>query len=88
LNALAGTLRRAQQPDKEVIMLSRFKTRDFDVLEIIPPSSSILKEKLDDILGDSEKWNAVIESVDPATGMYRILLQGRLRPVLSEDRTN
>lgn len=69
-------------------MLSRFKTRDFDVLEIIPPSSSILKEKLDDILGDSEKWNAVIESVDPATGMYRILLQGRLRPVLSEDRTN
>jgi hypothetical protein len=81
-------IRRAQQPDKEVNMLSRFKTRDFDVLEIIPPSSAVLKEKLADILGDSDKWNAVIESVDPATGTYRILLQGKLRPALSEDRTN
>jgi len=69
-------------------MMFRFKTRDFDVLEITPPSSPILKEKLDDILDGSDQLNAVIESVDTATGTYRILLQGKLRPTLSEDRNN
>jgi hypothetical protein len=69
-------------------MLFRFNTRDFDFLEITPPSSPILKEKLDDILGDSDQLNAVIESVDPTTGTYRILLQGKLRPSISEDRKN
>lgn len=69
-------------------MLSKFKTRVFDVLEITPPSSPVLKAKLEDIIADSDKWNAVIESVDTATGTYRILLQGKLRPALSEDRKN
>jgi hypothetical protein len=63
----------------------KFNTRDFDVMDIIPPSSSVLKEKLDHILSDSEKWNAVIESVDPGTGTYRILLQGKLRDSLSNN---
>jgi hypothetical protein len=69
-------------------MLFKFKTRAFDVLEITPPSSPVLKEKLDDILGDSDKWNAAVESIDPATGAYRILLQGKLRTSISEDRKN
>jgi hypothetical protein len=66
----------------------RFKTRAFDVLEITPPSSPTLKENLDHILGGSDKWNAVIESIDPTTGAYRILLQGKLRPSIAEDRKN
>ncbi|MDZ7363360.1 MAG: hypothetical protein ONB46_21965 [candidate division KSB1 bacterium] len=66
----------------------KFKTRAFDVLEITPPSSSVLKENLSTILDGSDKWNAVIESIDPATGAYRILLQGKLRPSISDDRKN
>ncbi len=66
----------------------RFKTRDFDVMEITPPSSPVLKEKLADILAGSEKWNAVVESLDPETGAYRILLQGTLREALLEERNN
>jgi hypothetical protein len=69
-------------------MLFRFKTRAFDVLEITPPSSPILKANLENILEESDKLNAVIESIDPTTGAYRILLQGKLRPSLSEDRKN
>lgn len=60
-------------------MLLRFNTRGFDVIEITPPSSPILKEKLEEIIDDSKKWNAVVESLDQQTGTYRILLQGTLR---------
>jgi len=69
-------------------MLFKFKTRAFDVLEITPPSSPVLKENLDNILDDSDKLNAVVESIDTATGTYRILLHGKLRPAISEDRKN
>ncbi len=65
-----------------------FKTRIFDVLEITPPSSPVLKENLDDLFEGSDKLNAVVESLDPATGAYRILLQGKLRPAISADRKN
>jgi hypothetical protein len=66
----------------------KFKTRDFDVMEITPPSSPVLREKLADILAGSERWNAVVESLDPETGAYRILLQGTLRDALGEERNN
>jgi len=66
----------------------QFKTRAFDFLEITPSSSPVLKAKLSDIIDDSDKWNAAIESVDTVTGTYRIILQGKLRPSLSEDRKN
>jgi hypothetical protein len=66
----------------------KFKTRDFDVMEITPPSSPVLKEKLADILAGSERWNAVVESIDPDTGTYRILLQGILREPMLKDRNN
>jgi len=45
-------------------------------------------KSLGNILDGSDKWNAVIESIDPATGAYRILLQGKLRPSISDDRKN
>jgi hypothetical protein len=66
----------------------RFKTRDFDVMEITPPSSPVLKEKLEEILADSEKWNVVVESIDQETGTYRILVQGTLREADLENRNN
>ena len=65
-----------------------FKTRIFDVLEITPPSSPVLKENLDDLFDGSDKLNAVVESLDPATGSYRILLQGKLRPAVAEEHQN
>lgn len=68
--------------------MSNFKTRIFDVLEITPPSSPVLKDNLSNLLDGSDKLSAVVESLDPATGTYRILLQGKLRPTLSEDRKN
>jgi hypothetical protein len=72
----------------EVSLMFKFKTRDFDVMEITPPSSPVLKEKLADILAGSERWNAVVESIDPETGAYRILLQGTLREAFGEERNN
>jgi hypothetical protein len=68
--------------------MCRFKTRDFDVIEITSPSSPLLKEKLEDIIDESEKWNAVVESLDQETGTYRILLQGTLRDSVSDNPNN
>lgn len=68
--------------------MSNFKTRIFDVLEITSPSSPVLKENLGDLLDGSDKLNAVVESLDPATGTYRILLQGKLRPTIADERKN
>jgi hypothetical protein len=70
--------------DKEVNLMFKFKTRDFDEIEITPPSSPSLKEKLEEIIDESQKWNAVVESLDQETGTYRILLQGTLRDSSSE----
>lgn len=60
-------------------MHSRYKTRDFDLLDIVPPSSFALKEKIDCIIVGSQKWTATVESLNPSNGTYRIILQGQLR---------
>ncbi len=57
----------------------KFKSRELDFIEILPPSSEALKENLETILSDSERWNAALASVDHQTGTYRIVLEGRLR---------
>jgi len=53
--------------------------RPLDLIEVLPPSSATLREYLKQLLEDSTKWNAAIESLDTANGTYRIVLEGRLR---------
>ncbi|MCI0618375.1 hypothetical protein L0244_35810 [bacterium] len=60
-------------------MFSKFETRDFDLLEVTAPSSSALKNEIDNIITGSQKWTAAVECLDAGDGSYRIILQGRLR---------
>ncbi|MGH7495896.1 MAG: hypothetical protein ACREOO_26365 [bacterium] len=53
--------------------------RPFDLIEVLPPSSAALREYLKQILEDSTKWHAAIESLNAENGTYRIVLEGRLR---------
>lgn len=56
-----------------------FNTRDFELLEHIPSSSNVLRQKIDNILKNSETWSADVVGMDPTTGRYRIVLQGTLK---------
>ncbi|RMD96564.1 MAG: hypothetical protein D6814_11160 [Calditrichaeota bacterium] len=58
--------------------MQRFKTLNLDFIEISPPSSPILREKLNHLLDESVSWSAAIASVDRKTGRYQIILQGTL----------
>ncbi len=63
----------------------KFYTRDFDLIEHIPPSSNALREKIGNILKCSKNWSANVANIDKSTGNYQIILQGTLRedePVL------
>ncbi len=55
------------------------QNRSFDLIEVLPPSSAALREYLKQILEDSTKWNAAIESLNAESGTYRIVLEGKLR---------
>ncbi len=57
----------------------KFKSRELDLIEILPASSPALKHNLEQIIEDSSKWNAAIASLDHDTGTYRIVLEGTLR---------
>ncbi len=56
-----------------------FKSRELDLIEILPASSPALKQNLEQLIEDSSTWNAAIASLDPNTGTYRIVLEGTLR---------
>ena len=56
-----------------------YDTRDFLILEQLPPSSNALRQKIASILLSSQQWRAVVEEVDAADGTFRIVLEGRLR---------
>ncbi|MDZ7372705.1 MAG: hypothetical protein ONB23_01930 [candidate division KSB1 bacterium] len=56
-----------------------FDTRDFLILEQLPPSSNALRQKISAILLRSQRWRAVVEEVDPQDGTFRIVLEGQLR---------
>jgi|GEM_PF-6316136 hypothetical protein len=56
-----------------------FDTRDFLILEQLPPSSNALRQKITSILLSSQQWRAIVEEVDPQDGSFRIILEGRLR---------
>lgn len=58
--------------------MEKFNTQDFDWIEFVPPSSHILREKIENMLANSGNYRAIVESLNRETGEYRILLQGKL----------
>ena len=58
--------------------MSRFSLDDFSLLERSPTSAATLRLKLGEMLVSSSSARLRVESVNPATGEYRIVLQGIL----------
>jgi hypothetical protein len=58
--------------------MSRFRLEDFPLLETAPTSAAGLRAKLGEMLVSSTSARVKIESVNAATGEYRIVLQGTL----------
>lgn len=58
--------------------MPRYRTTDLDYLEILPASSSALKDRVQTILNQSISFSAAIASLDAKTGTYKIVLQGTL----------
>lgn len=58
--------------------MSRFQLEDFPLLETAPTSAAGLRAKLGEMLISSTSARIKIESVNPQTGEYRIVLQGTL----------
>jgi len=58
--------------------MTRFRLDDFSLLETAPTSAAALHAKLGEMLISSTSARVRIESVNPQTGEYRIVLQGTL----------
>ena len=58
--------------------MPRFNVDDFPTLETAPTSAATLRAKLGEMLVSSTSARVRIESVNPATGEYRIVLHGTL----------
>jgi len=56
----------------------KFRSREIDYIEVLPPASVALKANLEQLIDDSSNLNAALESLDKQTGTYRIVLQGTL----------
>ena len=56
-----------------------FDTRDFLILEHLPPCSNALRQKIASILLNSKQWRAVVEKIDADRGTFRLVLEGTLR---------
>ncbi len=59
-------------------MTPRFQMDDFSSLEKAPTSAATLRSKLGEMLISSTSARVQIESVNPQTGEYRIVLHGTL----------
>jgi hypothetical protein len=58
--------------------MPRFHFDDFPLLETTPTSAAALRNKLGEMLISSTSARVRVESVNPQTGEYRIVLQGTL----------
>lgn len=58
--------------------MARFNVEDFPLLETSPTSAAGLRNKLGEMLISSTSARVRIESINPATGEYRIVVQGTL----------
>jgi hypothetical protein len=58
--------------------MPRFSVEDFPLLETSPTSAANLRNKLGEMLVSSTSARVRVESINPATGEYRIVLHGTL----------
>ncbi len=58
--------------------MNRFRLEDFPLLEASPTSAASLRAKLGEMLVSSTSARVRIESVNPQTGEYRIVLHGTI----------
>ncbi len=58
--------------------MSRFRIHDLKSLEMAPTSPGAMKSKVGEMIVNSTVCRAKVESINPETGEYRIVLQGSL----------
>ncbi len=58
--------------------MTRFRIHDLNGLEIKPTSPGAMRSKLSEMIVNSTVCRAKIESINPETGEYRIVLQGSI----------
>jgi hypothetical protein len=58
--------------------MTRFRIQDFPALEAAPTSAASLRSKLGEMLISSTSARVRIESINPKTGEYRVVLHGTL----------
>jgi len=58
--------------------MARFRLDDFPLLESSPTSAASLRSKLGEMLISSTSARVHVESVNPQTGEYQIVLQGTI----------
>ena len=58
--------------------MRRFKETDIAGFELSPTSPGSLRKKVAALIESSTTYRAKVDSFDPASGQYRIVLQGTL----------
>jgi len=58
--------------------MPRFHLDDFKSLENTPTSAATLRSKISEVITNSVHARAKVESMNPETGEFRVVLQGTL----------
>ena len=58
--------------------MSRFRIHDLKTLEGMPTSPGSMRSKVGEMILNSTVCRAKVESINPETGEYRVVLQGSL----------
>ena len=58
--------------------MSRFLVEHFPLLEAMPTSAATLRAKIGEMLVSSTSARVRIESINPETGEYRVVLHGTI----------
>ncbi len=58
--------------------MTRFRLEDFPLLENSPTSAAMLKNKIGEMLTSSTSARIHVESMNPKTGEYKVVLQGTI----------
>ena len=58
--------------------MARFRIDDLESIEKTPTSPNTLRTKIKEVIFSSTSARARVESIDPETGEYKIVLQGTL----------
>ena len=58
--------------------MAKFRIDDMKTLEMAPTSPATLRGKISEVIRSSTHAKARVESINPETGEYRVILQGTL----------